>query len=189
MNEALSGAGIFLVQAVITLATFAFLLRFVLQAVRADFYNPITQAIVRITDPVLKPLRRVVPDAAGLNTAALLITLLLQLGLVFVLFAASPGTAVVLAAFRLLMLVLDVYFWALFIVVVISWVAPGSRHPGAKLLHQITEPMLAPFRRLVPPMGGLDFSVMVAILVLVLLREFLLPGIAAELRIPRSALG
>jgi YggT family protein len=72
---------------------------------------------------------------------------------------------------------------------VISWVAPGSRHPGAELLHQITEPLLAPFRRLIPPMGGLDFSVMVVFLVLIMVREYLIPGIALELGIGRGALG
>ena len=72
MNQAISGAGLFLVQAIITLGTFAFLLRFVLQAVRADFYNPITQAIVRLTDPLLKPARRIVPPIGGLDVASLL---------------------------------------------------------------------------------------------------------------------
>lgn len=190
MNQAISGAGLFLVQAIITLATFAFLLRFILQAVRADFYNPITQAIVRITDPVLKPARKVIPPISGLDVASLVLTLLLQFALVFVLFSGvSPLTAAVLASFRLLRLVLDIYFWALIIIVVISWIAPGSRHPGADLLHQVTEPLLAPFRRLIPPMGGLDFSVMVVFLVLVMVREYLLPGIAFELGIGRAALG
>lgn len=190
MNQAISGAGLFLVQAVITLATFAFLLRFILQAVRADFYNPITQAIVRVTDPVLKPARKVIPPIAGLDVASLLLTLLLQFALVFVLFSGvSPLTAAVLASFRLLMLVLDIYFWALIIIVVISWIAPGSRHPGADLLHQLTEPLLAPFRRLIPPVGGLDFSIMAVFLVLVMVREYLLPGIAFEIGIGRSALG
>ncbi|MEE4301897.1 MAG: YggT family protein [Pseudomonadales bacterium] len=190
MNQAISGAGLFLVQAVITLATFAFLLRFILQAVRADFYNPITQAIVRITDPVLKPARKVIPPIAGLDVASLLLTLLLQFALVFILFSGvSPLTAAVLASFRLLTLVLNIYFWALIIIVVISWIAPGSRHPGADLLHQLTEPLLAPFRRLIPPVGGLDFSIMVVFLVLVMIREYLLPGIAFELGIGRAALG
>lgn len=190
MNQAISGAGLFLVQAIITLATFAFLLRFVLQAVRADFYNPLTQAIVRITDPVLKPMRRAVPSPGGLDLASLLLTVLLQFALVFLLFSGvSPVTAFLVASFRLLVLVLDLYFWALIIIVVISWVAPGSRHPGADLLHQVTEPLLAPFRRLIPPVGGLDFSVMVVFLVLIVVREYLLPGIALELGIPRSALG
>ena len=189
MNQALSSAGIVLAQAVITLATFAFLLRFILQAVRADFYNPITQAIVRITDPVLKPTRKLIPPISGLDVASLLITLLLQLALVFLLFyGISPVTAVVLASFRLLNQVLTFYFFTMFIVVILSWVAPGSRHPGAELVHQVTEPVLAPFRRLIPPVGGLDLSIMVAFLVLIVLRDYLLPGIAFEIGIGRSAL-
>jgi YggT family protein len=189
MNQALSGAGLFLVQAVFTIASFAVLARFILQAVRADFYNPITQAIVRITDPVLKPLRKVIPSAGGLDLAALLVVIVLQVLLVFVMFGGiGPFTAVVLSSFRLLMLVLDIYFWSLIIIVILSWVAPQTRHPGAELLHQVTEPLVAPFRRLIPPMGGLDFSVLVVFLVLTIVREYLVPGLAAEVGIPRGAL-
>ncbi len=190
MNQAISGAGLFLVQAIVTLGTFAFLLRFVLQAVRADFYNPITQAIVRLTDPLLKPARKIVPPIGGLDVASLLIAVLFQFALIFLLFSGiQPATAFVLATFRLLMLVLDLFFWAMVIIVIISWVAPGSRHPGSDLLYQITEPLLGPLRRIIPPMGGLDFSVMVAFLLLVMVREYLIPGIAIELGISPSALG
>jgi YggT family protein len=190
MNQALSGAGLFLVQALLTIATFAVLLRFILQAVRADFYNPITQGIVRLTDPVLRPLHRVIPSAGGLDLAALLLAVVLQILLIQVLFTGlGPVTTLVLSGFRLLTLVLDIYFWALIIIVILSWVAPGNAHPAAMLLHQITEPLVAPFRRLIPPMGGLDFSIMAVFLILIVIREYLLPGLALELGIGRAALG
>jgi YggT family protein len=189
MSSAMSGAGHFLIEALFTLATFAVLMRFVLQAVRADFYNPISQAIVRITDPVLRPLRRILPSTGGLDLAALLVAIALQLLLLLLVFRGlSPVTGFLVASFRLLTLVLDLYFWALILIVILSWVAPGSRHPGAALLYQVTEPLLAPFRRLIPPVGGLDFSVMVVFLVLVVVREYLVPGLAAEAGIPRGLL-
>ncbi|HSG88357.1 MAG TPA: YggT family protein [Pseudomonadales bacterium] len=190
MNQAMSGAGLFLVQTIITLATFAFLLRFILQAVRADFYNPISQGIVRVTDPVLRPLRRVIPPIGGLEISALLLALLLQIALTYVVYGAiSPVAALLVGAFQLLYIVLDLYFWALVLIVILSWVAPGSRHPGAMLLHQITEPLLAPFRRLIPPIGGIDLSVMAVFLILVLIQNYLLPGIMFELGLGRGAIG
>jgi YggT family protein len=92
------------------------------------------------------------------------------------------------AAFRLPMRLLELYFWALLIVVILSWVAPMSRHPGAELLDQLTAPVLAPIRRVLPPAGGLDFSVLVLFLLLTLLRDYLVPGLALEVGIPRMLL-
>ena len=182
MNQAFSGGAVFLVDTLLTLATIFFLLRFVLQAVRADFYNPITQGIVRLTDPVLKPLRRVVPPAGGLDSAALLLCILLQT-LLLLFLGAAPVTAVGCAGTpeATLDLLLDLYWFALIILVVASWIAPGNRHPGLDLLYQVTEPVVAPFRRLIPPMGGLDLSIIFVFLALSLVANYLLPGITLEL--------
>lgn len=189
MNQAMSGAGFFIVQTVLTLFTFAVLARFIVQAVRADFYNPICQAVVKITDPVLKPIRRVLPGTGGIDFAALLVAIALQVILLMLLYRGIPAaTAFIVAPFRLLTLVFDIYFWSLLIVVILSWVAPMSRHPGATLLHQITEPLLAPIRRFIPPVGGLDFSILAVFVLLMIIREFLVPGLAAELGIPRQLL-
>ena len=189
MNQAATGAGYFIIQTILTLFCLAVLLRFILQAVRADFYNPLSQAIVKITEPVLKPIRMVLPTFGGLDIAALLVALLLQMALAMLLFTGLPaGSAAIVAPFRLLMLVFDVYFWALLIMVILSWVSPGNRHPGAMLIHQITEPLLLPFRRLIPPVGGLDFSILAVFILLMLVREFLVPGIAAEMGVPRQLL-
>jgi len=192
MGNAITGAGAFLLQALLTLATLAALLRFILQAVRADFYNPISQAIVKLTDPVLAPLRRMMPRAGGLDLASLLLALLLQ-ALEIALLRIGPaaagsfiGITLAAASFSLLVLVLNVYFWALIIVVILSWVAPGTYHPGIALLYQITEPVVAPVRRLVPPVGGLDFSVLVVFLLLAVVRDFLLPGMLHEIGIPTA---
>lgn len=149
------------------------LLRFILQVCRADFYNPISQFIVKATNPLLIPLRRIIPSVRSIDTASLVLALLLQILLVLALSQiplASWGTAfpqvIGFALLELLNAVVQLYTWSLILVVIISWVAPGSYHPGAQLLHQITEPLLAPIRRILPSTGGLDLSPMVLMLLL-----------------------
>ncbi len=149
------------------------LLRFILQVSRADFYNPISQFIVKATNPLLIPLRRIVPGWQRLDFASLILALLLQ----FVL--ESLVNMIPISAFgqyfaplfgitllSLLNAVIQLYTWALILVVIISWVAPGSYHPGAQLLMQITEPLLKPIRQIMPATGGLDLSPMILLLIL-----------------------
>jgi len=183
----LSETALFIIATLLQLATYAVLLRFILQAVRADYTNPLCQGIVRITDPVLRPLRAVIPGFGGLDLAALVAGVLLQM-LKIAAGALLSGTALVfsavmlvslfaLATTALLMTVLDLYFWSLIIVVVLSWIAPTSYHPAAMLLREMTEPLLRPVRNLLPPIGGLDFSVLVVMMVIIILRDILLPGL------------
>lgn len=149
------------------------LLRFILQICRADFYNPISQFIVKATNPLLIPLRRIIPSYRGFDSASLVLALVLQILLVLVVYQVAFthwGQAlpqvVGLALLGLLQSLVQLYTWSLILVVIISWVAPGSYHPGAQLLHQITEPLLAPIRRMLPATGGLDLSPMVLMLLL-----------------------
>ncbi len=183
----LSEIAVFILKNLFQLYTVAIVLRFILQAVRADFYNPVSQMIVKVTDPVLKPLRRVIPGLGGMDVAALVAAVLVQM-LMVVTIAMLSGMALqfsgalvisvmTLATTSLLRLVLDVYFWGLLIVVVLSFVAPASYHPIVTLLRQITEPLLAPVRNVIPPMGGLDFSVMVVMMLIIIVRDIVLPGL------------
>lgn len=148
------------------------LLRFLLQMARADFYNPISQFVVKATNPLLIPLRRMIPGWGGIDTASLVLALLIQ-SVVFLLimYAAQgalidPLTLILWSAVAILGLVLKIYFWALIAVIILSWVAPASHHPGIQLLHQITEPVMKPFRKLLPPVGGLDLSPILVFLIL-----------------------
>mgnify|MGYP003125761519 CR=1 FL=1 len=166
---------IYLVQTALTLYMMAMLLRFLLQLVRADFYNPICQFLVKVTNPLVLPLRRLVPGVAGLDLASLLLTLVLQaLGIIvlMVLYGLglpNPALLLLWSVLGLLGLLVNIYFFALLAMIILSWVAPGSRHPAVFLLFQITEPVMAPFRKLLPPMGGMDFSpILVFILINVL---------------------
>ena len=160
MNEILG----YLVQTLISLYLLAMLLRFLLQLVRADFYNPISQFLVKITNPVVIPVRRVIPGLGGLDLASLLLSVLLQMaGIIALLLINGLGLPNILlllvwSALGVVGLLVNIYFFALLAMIILSWVAPGSNHPAIYLIHQITEPVMAPFRKALPPMGGMDFS-------------------------------
>src|SRR5690606_14742204 len=147
------------------------LLRFLLQISRADFYNPISQFVVKATNPLLAPLRQVVPGIGGFDGASLVLAVLIQT-LVFVIIASLAGaplhlvTYIAWSAVVVLNLLVQIYFWAAIAMIILSWVAPGSYHPAVQLLHQITEPVMRPFRRLLPPLGGLDLSPILLFLVI-----------------------
>jgi YggT family protein len=154
----------YLVQTLLSVYLVTMLLRFLLQLVRADFYNPISQFIVRVTNPLVIPLRRVIPGLAGIDMASLLLAILLQLAAIVALLlinGLAPPNAFLLLAWSVLGvlgLLVNIYFFALLAMIILSWVAAGSRHPAIYLLYQITEPVMAPFRKVLPPMGGLDLS-------------------------------
>lgn len=171
----LNNAGVFLVQTLFGLYILAVMLRFLLQWVRADFYNPLVQFLVKITNPPLLPLRRIVPGLYGIDLASVVLLLLLQCLEIFLTAALSGAylglpPLVVLAIAELLGLLLGVYFWAILIQAVLSWVNPSTYHPATALLYSLTEPVLRPARRILPPMGGLDLSPLVVLLALQLVR-------------------
>jgi YggT family protein len=163
-----SNAGVFLIDVLFGLYIFAVMLRFFLQIVRADFYNPLCQAIVTVTNPVLRPLRRTIPAVGGIDTASLLLLLVLQLisvYLVALLLGHSPGLMGLLlgAIAELISKALYLFIFAIFIQIVLSWIAPGTYNPIVGVIDAITTPLLRPARRLLPPMGGIDFSPMLVI--------------------------
>lgn len=168
----------FLIDTVIHLYIVALLLRFLLQAVRANFYNPVSQLLVRVTDPVLRPLRRVVPGVGRIDVAAIVAMLVIQmLGLWLVLLvtgrSTSPGWLLAMSAYNLLDLVLLTLIITIVVQTIMSWVSPGAGHPAASLLRQVNEPVLGPFRRMLPSAGGLDLSPLFALIALQFLRLLL----------------
>ncbi|GAB5453119.1 MAG: YggT family protein [Halioglobus sp.] len=180
---------VYLVQTVLTLYLLAMLLRFLLQLVRADFYNPISQFLVKITNPLLLPLRKIIPGFAGMDIASLLLSILLQLlGIALVLWLVSaafpPITLLVLwSVLGVAGLLVNIYFFALLAMIIISWVAPASQNPAIFLLHQITEPVMGPFRKAVPPMGGMDFSP-ILLFVLINILQIVLRHMAGSVGLP-----
>lgn len=154
----------YLIQTLLTLALLAIVLRFLLQLARADFYNPISQFLARLTNPLVLPLRRVVPSLGGLDLSSLLLALVLQMAAIVALLALNGvgppniGLLLVWSVLGVVGLVVNIYFFALLAMIILSWIAPTSRHPALLLLFQLTEPVMAPFRKMLPNMGGLDFS-------------------------------
>lgn len=166
-----SDAGLFLVNTLFSLYIGAVLLRLVLQWSRADFYNPISQAIVRVTSPVLRPLRRVIPSIGRLDTASFVLIFALQwlnLWLTARLFGIAPGAATmtVMVAAELIRKLVYLYMFAIFVLALASWIANGGANPALRLLDSIAEPLLAPIRRWLPNLGGLDLSPLVALVLL-----------------------
>lgn len=167
----MSNAGVFLVDFVFGLLIMAVMLRFLLQLVRADFYNPVSQAIVTVTNPALRPLRRVIPSLGGLDTASLVLLLVLQLlntwltTVIVGVGAALPGLLVVALA-ELVNKVIWTFLIVIFVRIILSWVAQGTYHPIIGLIDALSAPLLDRARRLIPPLGGLDLSPLLPILAL-----------------------
>ncbi|MCF5655042.1 YggT family protein [Pseudomonas poae] len=190
----INDAAVFIIQTLGSLYLLIVLMRFILQLVRANFYNPLCQFVVKATQPLLKPLRRVIPSLFGLDMSSLVLALLLQMLLFVVILMLSgyqPFTVLLLpwALIGVFSLFLKIIFWSMIISVILSWVAPGSRSPGAELVYQITEPVLAPFRRLIPNLGGLDISPIFAFIAIQLLQSWVIPRLAFYAFMPKELFG
>ncbi len=162
------------------------LLRFLCQLVRADYYNPISKTLVKLTSPLLVPFRKIVPGFGGIDWAALALAFLLQVALIFVVQLVF-GTLFLslkilpLALLALIGVALNFYFYGMIILVIASFVAPNTYNPAISLLNQLIDPLLRPIRKILPPMGGLDFSPMVLMCGIYLVRQYFLPMLAGPL--------
>ena len=173
MNNAL----FFLVDTLLNLYLMVVMLRFWLQAARADFYNPLSQFIVKATNPLLIPLRRIIPAVGKLDTASIVLILLVGFAKITVLFMFSgqafmPLTLLNGALLVVLKEAMSLLFWVLIIRAILSWFSQG-RNPMEYVLHQLTEPLLAPVRKVIPPIGGLDLSVLIVLIGLQFLQVLL----------------
>lgn len=170
---------VFVVDSLLLLVVLAFLLRLVLQLARVDFRNPLAQAVIRATNWLVLPLRRVVPPIGRFDTASLLALVLVQLArkalVVLLALGALPGLGglALNALLDLALLVLQFYSFAIIAYAILSLVAAGSYNPAAALLGALCEPLLAPARRLLPPLGGLDLSPVLVLIALQALRILL----------------
>lgn len=170
----------FLLSTLFSLYILAVMLRFLLQWVRADFYNPISQFLVRITSPLLRPLRRLIPGLGGLDIAALVLMLALQmlaLALVMLLRggALQPLPLLLWSVAELVDLAFNVFIFGILIQALLSWISPQGYNPVVGILHSLTTPVLRPLRRRVPPLGGVDLTPLAAIIGLQVAKMLLLP--------------
>ncbi len=181
---------LFILNTFATLYVGAVLIRFLLQVARADFYNPFSQMIVKVTNPLLMPLRKIIPGIAGLDIASLVLALMAQIIFIWLMAAVSGngisfygGMILVWGLLAITMLLLGIYMMCMFIVAIASFIAPDSHNFMLSLMRQLIEPICAPARRVIPPMGGFDFSFMAVAMGIYILR-MLVAGIAANYGIP-----
>jgi YggT family protein len=162
---------IFIVGTISQLYLFVVLLRLWLPWLRADFRNPIAQGILRLTSPLVIPVRRIVPPVGRLDTATVIVAFVLQYLTILVILLISGSMAgivpIAITAFLdLVILSCRLFTFAIFIHIILSWVAPGTYNPATVFIAMLVEPVLRPFRRIVPSLGGLDISPIFAIILL-----------------------
>jgi YggT family protein len=170
---------VFIVQTLLSLLLFVFILRVLLQWARADFRNPLSQAVVKITNPIVMPLRRVLPPVGKADTASLVAVVIVATVMVLVLaalthdheptllhWASRIGQEIVRTTLRL-------YMIAIFVYALLSMIAPGGYSPMQSLLASLCEPVLRPFRRIIPPIANIDFSPLWALIAIQALLIFL----------------
>jgi len=174
MNSYFSEAGTFLINVVFGFFILMIMLRFLLQWARADFYNPISQFIVKLSDPMLKPFRRIIPGLGGVDVAS--IVLLLSLKFIELLLTLLLNGApfhllvlLILTVTSLITLCLYVYIFAIIIMAVASWISPGGYNPVLTLIEQLIVPVMRPVRKRMKPVSGMDLSPLVVLLILNLL--------------------
>lgn len=171
---------IFILRTAVDIYVLMLLLRALLQLVQADFYNPISQAIFKACAPVVEPLHKILPTIGKLNIAALTAALLIQWAFYVAIVAASGlfptqiFAYLAVAGYDLLSALVDIYFWGIFILVISSWIGTTG-HPPVQLVNQIVDPYMRPFRNLIPPIGMIDISPMVAIFALMFIQSRVLP--------------
>ena len=182
-NGYLAAPVIFLIDTLFGLYILVVMLRFLLQTARADFYNPISQFIVKVTTPALRPLRRIIPGWGGIDNASLVLLFsiqciaLLLLGLISGVFSEGlsiPGLLVA-SITKLISLLLYIYLFGIFILALLSWISPGGYNPVAAVIANLTEPLMRPARRMIKPIGGMDLSPMAVILVIYVARMLIMP--------------
>jgi YggT family protein len=176
MNDALY----FVLNTLLTLVVVVFLLRVLMPLVRADFRNPVGEAVLKITNPLVLPLRRVFRPGRRVDVASIVALLIVQFAKTIVLLlvrgaALRPDTVLVAGLFGLVILVIQFFFYAVLIYAIMSWFGGASYSPVGLVLGRLVEPLLAPFRRIIPPIGGLDLSALFLMIalqaVLILLRS------------------
>jgi len=181
MNSSyMTDPAIFIIDSLFSLYILAVMLRFLLQWCGADFYNPISQFLVKATHPPLKLLRRFVPSIGKIDTSSLVLVLALQMLADFSILllkgvAISIGALTILSLTQLVSLLINIFIYAVFARAILSWINPGTFNAASSILHSLTEPLLDTCRRFIPDLGGIDLSPLAALMLLQLAKMVLLP--------------
>ncbi|MCK9394968.1 MAG: YggT family protein [Methylobacter sp.] len=181
MNSSyMTDPAIFVIDSLFSLYILAVLLRFLLQWCGADFYNPISQFLVKATHPPLKLLRRFVPSIGKIDTSSLVLVLSLQMLADFSILllkgvAISIGALTILSLTQLISLLINIFIYAVFARAILSWLNPGTFSAASSILYSLTEPVLNLCRKFIPDLGGIDLSPLAALMLLQLAKMVLLP--------------
>ena len=181
MSNYLNDPLVFLIDVLFGLYILVIMLRFLFQLFRVDFYNPLSQAIVKVTNPPLEQLRRFIPSIGKIDTSSLVLMLLLQyvalvLKSLVIGIKVLPLALLYLSIIELLNMVFNVFIFSIIILAVLSWVSsPYHYNPIAPVLEQLTRPVMKPVRKFLPPIGGIDLSPMLAIIALFFFKLLLIP--------------
>ena len=164
-----TNAGTFLIETLIGLVLLVFLLRLIFQMVRADFRNPVSQFVVKVTNPLLVPTRRIIPSVGSVDMASIAILLIIQYAELFLITFINGGqflpiAMIVISIAKILGLIIMVFTFSILIQVILSWVNPGAYNPMTSLLYSINEPILGRTRKIIPPIHGFDLSPIVAMI-------------------------
>ena len=167
---------IFLIETLLDLYIIVLMLRFILQQVRADFYNPISQFIVKATSPVLNPARKIIPGFGGIDVATIVVVVVFIVMKIFIVSLLSGYTPTVLALLLtgvrdFITLAMNIFIFAIIIQAILSWINPDPYNPVSGVLFSITRPVLEPVRRLIKPIGGLDLSPLFALIALMFIER------------------
>lgn len=170
-----SQATIFLVELSFDIFILALLLRYLFTIVRVDTLNPLSSLIMKITNPLLKPLRRTIPGYLGIDWSSVVALFLVQtieiILIALIIKGVMPALSglIILTIAYLLRMILYIYLFIIFVQVIISWISPNTYNPITTIMHQISEPILKPARQIIPSAGGLDFSPLIALVIINLL--------------------
>ena len=163
MASGATNAIVFIIDALTRLYLLVLLLRLFLPLVRADFHNPLAQAVLKLTSPLVIPVRRLLPPLGRIDTATVVVAFGIQYLAIFLMALVQgirPAIAGLMLAslVSLVLLTINLFFWLVIIRIILSWVAGSTYNPAIAIVYALTEPLLRPFRRLVPDLGGFDIS-------------------------------
>jgi len=167
-----------LIEAITYIYLLVVLLRLVLQLTRADFYNPISQGVVKATNTPVLTIRKIIPSVGRIDSASVVFAVLVKLSSMIVLDLLfdrlnSSENYIFLSSLGVIYALFDLYFWAVLLTVILSWVSPNANHPGALLVFQITAPLYNFVRGFIPSLGGLDISPIFIILGITFMKQLL----------------
>ncbi|WP_136254907.1 YggT family protein [Onishia niordana] len=195
MGSQLGSAGLLLVNTLINIYLLMLMMRFLLQASRADYYNPISQSVVKVTQPVVKPFQGFLRPVGRFDLATLAAAFLIKVVSIILImqvagYGMPPIAGLAIAGVAAIASgILKIYFFALIVMIILSWVAPQASHPGALLVMQLVEPIMAPVRKVIPPLGMIDLSPIVVFISISLLDSLVVGSLTRAAGISGALVG